>query len=273
VCIFVREDQSFNKSDTFLHCAEQTLEVCATELETKSSNLRILALYRAPAANFNQFIGRLDATLIYLYNSKSEFLICGDINADYLNDNNQKKQLDSLLTTYNLSHTVQFATRTQNDSGTIIDNISVDITRLSSSSTCPMINDLSDHDVQFLTVNITPAINIIHLKQRTREINNERIMQFQLQLANDTWESVYIDNGTNNKSNSFLHIFLSIFEASFPVKYKSIHKNKNGWITQGIKISCECKRRLYIYSRDSNDAVIEVFYIKYWKILNSSTGG
>jgi len=34
VCIFVREDQSFNKIDTLLPCAEQTLEVCAIELET-----------------------------------------------------------------------------------------------------------------------------------------------------------------------------------------------------------------------------------------------
>jgi hypothetical protein len=31
VCIFVREDQSFNKTDTSLHCAEQTSEVCAIE--------------------------------------------------------------------------------------------------------------------------------------------------------------------------------------------------------------------------------------------------
>jgi hypothetical protein len=52
-----REDQKFKKMDTLLHCAEQTLEVCAVELETKSSNFKILALYRAPSANFNQFIG------------------------------------------------------------------------------------------------------------------------------------------------------------------------------------------------------------------------
>jgi exonuclease III len=107
------------------------LEVCAVELETKSSNLRILAFYRAPSANFNQFIERLHDTLKYLYNSKSEFLICGDINVDYFSDNNKEKQLNSLLTTYNLSHTVHFATSTQNDSSTAINNISVDITRLS----------------------------------------------------------------------------------------------------------------------------------------------
>jgi hypothetical protein len=52
-------------------------------------------------------------------------------------------------------------------------------------------------------------------------------MQFQLQLANESWESVYIDNDTN--SDSFLHTFLNIFEASFPVKYKSMPRN--GWIT------------------------------------------
>jgi hypothetical protein len=53
-----------------------------------------------------------------------------------------------------MSHTVNFATRSQNDSSTVINNIFVNITRLSSPSTCPIINGPSDHDAQFLTVNI-----------------------------------------------------------------------------------------------------------------------
>jgi ribosomal protein L33 len=48
----------------------------------------------------------------------------------------------------------------------------------------------------------------------------------------------------------------------------NIHRNKKGWITQGIEISCEHKRTLYVYSRNSNDAIVKVFYIKYCKILN-----
>jgi hypothetical protein len=200
---------------------EQTLEVCPVKLETKSFNLRILALYRASSADFNQFMKRLDDTLKYLNNPKSEFLICGDINVD-------------------------FATRTQNGSSTVINNIFVDITRLSSFSIFPITNGLSDHDDQFLTINNTvPATNIVSLEQRTREINNETIMQFQLQLTNETWESVYIDNDTNDKFNSFLCTFFNNFEANFPVKYKSTHRNKNGWITQGIKISWGGKWRLY----------------------------
>jgi hypothetical protein len=35
LCIFVTVDQSFNKPDTSLQCAGQTLEVCALEVETK----------------------------------------------------------------------------------------------------------------------------------------------------------------------------------------------------------------------------------------------
>jgi len=51
--------------------------------------------------------------------------------------------------------------------------------------------------------------------------------------------NVYTDKDTSKRFNSFLHTFLNIFEASFPVKYKNIHRNKYGWITQRIKISYE----------------------------------
>jgi exonuclease III len=68
-------------------------------------------LYRAPSGDVNEFIERLDATLKYLYNPKSEFIICGDININYLNENNQKKQVSSLLKMCNLSHTVNFVKR------------------------------------------------------------------------------------------------------------------------------------------------------------------
>jgi hypothetical protein len=101
-------------------------------------------------------------------------------------------------------------------------------------------------------------------------MNNERIMKFQLQLAKETWEPACIYNDTTSKGNSFVRTFLNIFEASFLVKYKSIHTNKIGWITQGIKISRE-RKRIYIYihthRRDNDDAMMKAFYIKYKKVL------
>ena len=52
--------------------------------------------------------------------------------------------------------------------------------------------------------------------------------------------------------NSFLCTFLNIFQASFPVIYRSM-KDKNNWITWGIKISCKHKRSLYTFSKNNND--------------------
>jgi hypothetical protein len=46
VCIFVKKDQYFNKTDISHHCKEQDLEICAIQLKTKTSNLIILSLYR-----------------------------------------------------------------------------------------------------------------------------------------------------------------------------------------------------------------------------------
>jgi hypothetical protein len=53
--------------------------------------------------------------------------------------------------------------------------------------------------------------------------------------------------------NSFLNTFIHIFEASFAVSYRSTKEKKNDWITQEIKISCKCKRRLYTLTKNSND--------------------
>jgi hypothetical protein len=250
------------------HCKEQDLKICAILLETETCNLLIISLYRAPFGDFNQFLKRLGTTLKYLYNPKSEFLICGDMNIDYLNESNQEKT-NSLLTTYNLTLTVNFASRIQNGSSTVVDNIFVDSIRLSPSSVSPIINGLSGHDAQLLTINnIASAVNLIPLKQRTRKINNDTIMQFQLLLMSETWESVYRDQDINNRFHSFLYTALNIFEASFPIKYESMGKIKNDWVTQGIKISCKSKRCL-IHSRNSNDPNTRAFYIKYCKILNN----
>jgi hypothetical protein len=72
------KDQCFNKTDISHHCKEQGLDTCALQLETKTSNLIILSLYRAQSGDFRQFSRGLYATLKYLYNQKTKFLICGD---------------------------------------------------------------------------------------------------------------------------------------------------------------------------------------------------
>ena len=66
--------------------------------------------------------------------------------------------------------------------------------------------------------------------------------------------------------NSILCTFLNIFLASFPVKYTRM-KDKNIWITQGIKINCKHKRSLNSFNKNSNDPKANAYYIKYCEIL------
>jgi hypothetical protein len=91
VCIFVRTDQHFSKIDISHHCKEQGFKIYAIQLVTKTCNLIILSLYRAPSGDVNEFLRRLDATLKYQCNPESEFIICRDLNTNYLNENNQRK--------------------------------------------------------------------------------------------------------------------------------------------------------------------------------------
>jgi hypothetical protein len=66
--------------------------------------------------------------------------------------------------------------------------------------------------------------------------------------------------------HSFLRTFLNIFQASFPVNYRKTYNEKNGWITQGIKIF-KHERSLYSFTKNSNDPKAKTHYIKYCQIL------
>jgi hypothetical protein len=113
---------------------------------------------------------------------------------------------------------------------------------------------------------------MVPFKQRTRKMNNETIMQSHIVVKNETWEAVCTDNDRKNKFNSFLYMFLNVFESSFPIKYKSISKTKKkkkDWITQRIQISCKHKKSWYIYSMNSSDSITEAYYNRYCEILNT----
>jgi hypothetical protein len=50
-------------------------------------------------------------------------------------------------------------------------------------------------------------------------------------------------------------------------------KDKNDWITQGIKTSCKHKRSLYNFTNNSNDPKANAHYIEYCDIPRKVTNG
>jgi len=63
------------------------------KLSCGTLNISVLTLYRAPSGNFGSFLLKLDTILQSLYTLKLHFIICGDININYLNESENKNQL------------------------------------------------------------------------------------------------------------------------------------------------------------------------------------
>jgi len=66
--------------------------------------------------------------------------------------------------------------------------------------------------------------------------------------------------------NSILCTFLNIFQAGFPVKYQSM-KDKNEWITQGIKVPSKHKRSQYAFTKNRKDPQAKAHYVKHCNTL------
>ena len=103
VAIFVQCSLGFSNTNIDQHCKEQDIEICALKLSFGTLNICVLTLYRALSSNLSIFLLKLDTILQSLYTPMLHFVICGDININYLNDSVNKSQQDNLLLSYNLT--------------------------------------------------------------------------------------------------------------------------------------------------------------------------
>ena len=69
-------------------------EISAVKLQTKSNNLIICCIYRAPTGNINQYLELLDNTLKHLHHSSVELLLCGDMSFNYVTENKNNLKLN-----------------------------------------------------------------------------------------------------------------------------------------------------------------------------------
>ena len=101
----------------------------------------------------------------------------------------------------------------------------------------------------------------INLKPLEKLISSQRLIE---KLSCELWDSIFNSEDVNAMFNSFLSIYLRVFNSSFPLK-KIIKRNNNGnnWITSGTRTSCRHKRE---YSNSKN-LELKRHYQAYCKIL------
>jgi len=219
-----------------MHCAninmdrysiEKDIEICAVKLHILSRTIIIITVYRSPTGNIVYFLNNLEAAVDQVYNNTVDIILCGDFNINYLNDNQNKQALNSLLTCYSLYSIIDFPTRIHSNLHTTTDNIFTNKFKNENYSVYSLINSLLDHDAQVLSL-----CNIILPDDRNefysyRKISKRSLNEFQTSLSHEAWENVFSnnDNDTNTVFNNFLNTFLRKFYASFPIKRKKSMQN------------------------------------------------
>jgi exonuclease III len=127
VCFYIRTDIEYTTLVVSQNCIEKYIELWVAQINSKYCHIVIICIYRSPTGKYSQFLSFLDATLKHLHTPNTKFLICGDVNVDYLLDSHRKTQLIALLHTYNLPHTTSLFTTIFNCRVSYIDNIFIDI--------------------------------------------------------------------------------------------------------------------------------------------------
>jgi exonuclease III len=94
--IFIHEKYNYLYVDLSKFCKDQDIEACALKLQLTALNIYVVTVYRAPCGNFNSFLNGLVSIIKSLHKAELKLIICGDINIDYLIDNERKKQLDAV---------------------------------------------------------------------------------------------------------------------------------------------------------------------------------
>jgi len=141
VIIYVHNNLKFTNIDLSVYCKEKDFETCAIKLTINSLNICIITIYRSPTGNLNYFLQNLDKVLQLVYTPALHIIICGDININYLAENEQKRQIDNLLLMYSLTAIVNSPARINNTSASAIDNFFMDISRLEDFLVTPFLND------------------------------------------------------------------------------------------------------------------------------------
>ena len=88
------------------------------KLHISSYAIVIITVYISPTGNITYFLNNLEAALNQIYSNTPNIILCGDFNINYLNDNQNKQALNSLLRSYNLCSLIDFPKRIHNNSNT-----------------------------------------------------------------------------------------------------------------------------------------------------------
>ena len=104
-----------------------------------------------------------------------------------------------------------------------------------------LINDISDH---------LPAFSISghSITRHKYQQNKQSPDAFIKDLDKQSWENTLISNYVNTAYDSFLDLFIELYDKNCPLKILKDNKNikrSKPWFTNGLRNACIKRKRLY----------------------------
>lgn len=268
VCIFAKNNMDI-KETTCRDSIEKTFEICMAEMRTSNmkNKICIISLYRTPDSDVKEFVHSLSLLLYRIYNKNDYYIICGDVNINFLDDNNHKNALINLLLEYNIKHHIQEATRITSISATCIDNI---FSNLTECNTAMCTTFYSDHTSQICSFEIPyKAQNSVEYTYR-RNLNNNNIETFRNIISRENWSEMYNADTFDNKFHAFYDTLMYHYDCVFPItKLKTINTNKT-WFNPQIKAMHDQLCEMGKLQKELNNPLYTARYKEFQKLYKNS---
>lgn len=221
---------------------ELSFECCGLELT--EYKIILVVIYRTPKSNITIFFDRLHLLLDKLKTFKKHIILTGDWNIDTLKSNRISEQLTETLLSYSLDLHINTPTRERS----CIDHFASSIKGAigNTEAVC-----LSDHNTaQFLSVPVkNRKTQPKYWFETRRDYSAENIEKFKSIIAKYPWENQFESGCADTDFTLFHNELTLLYNLCFPIHRIKISNQtkKTEWLTKGLKISCQTKRKLRIF--------------------------
>ena len=250
VAIFVKSLFNAKKVDKCSISINDMYECLTVELIFENcKNTCLTCVYRTPGSSIELFIENFSLILNNMNMNKNVY-ICGDFNIDLLKFevNNETKVFIDTMYSMGLFPLITRPSRLTEFTSTLIDNIFSNIVNFRHYSGL-FVTDITDHLPVFVISNIN-GVKTLNLKKKykvIRKISSESLDKFKEDLSKESWASVYSANSVDLAYDTFINIFIGLYDKHCRTKRICINGNSDNkpWFTKGLKNACIKKNLLY----------------------------
>ena len=247
----MHENLSFKlREDLSINC-DATQSLSFEISSTKSKNIILNTTYRAPNGDMKQCETYFKDVFSKSGKNRKNIVLAGDFNINFLDFETNKNVQDflNIIFRYNMIPLTNKPTRVNRHSANAIDHIITNsVTGHNDFKSAITKTDLLGHFpiASAIKTNETTQIPLVKPTYK-RSCCEKNIDRFKNILHNRNWDDIKKIEDPNKAYKYFLHIFIDIYDNSFPrsevkARFKS---DQTPWITKAIAKSSKKKQTLY----------------------------